>query len=361
MGIFIQRQITLLENDFHFHVVYVQAINDLTTDFDLVSTKVSPTFNEHIVYFKNNTGVLKKLINFYRYKKAQKIGVAAIKAPIDLCHIHVPYRSAMPALRLYKKNKTPFFITEHWSGHLNGQYQQKNAIDKFLYRRIINKATKISTVSKALQKAFLKNTKVESQIIPNYIERIEVAKTTNTNQTINLLTVGDFDDKTKNITGILHAFKAALATTPNLKLTLIGGGPDEEKIKRTATALEIPHPQIEFLGRQNHAFVLNAMTKCDFYICNSRYETFGMTVAEALFCGKPVIATRCGGPEEFLHSNNGILISANNTVEATELTEAIKKMSSTFNTYDANKISTEINNLFGKDTIHKKWLDFYKT
>ena len=40
----------------------------------------------------------------------------------------------------------------------------------------------------------------------------------------------------------------------------------------------------------------------------SRSETFGVAYIEALSCGVPVIATRCGGPEGFVHTGNGILV-----------------------------------------------------
>jgi glycosyltransferase involved in cell wall biosynthesis len=99
---------------------------------------------------------------------------------------------------------------------------------------------------------------------------------------------------------LLTAFHQAFQTNPNLHLTLIGGGPDEDKIKTHLQKLNLPSQAITLKGRLAHEEVLRAMATCDFYICNSRYETFGMTVAEALYAGKPVICTRCGGPETFL-------------------------------------------------------------
>ena len=37
-------------------------------------------------------------------------------------------------------------------------------------------------------------------------------------------------------------------------------------------------------------------------------ETFGVAYLEALSCGIPVIATRCGGPECFVNEHNGIMV-----------------------------------------------------
>lgn len=46
--------------------------------------------------------------------------------------------------------------------------------------------------------------------------------------------------------------------------------------------------------------------ECDFFVLNSNFETFSVVTAEALAYGKPVIATRCGGPEEFVNKIMGI-------------------------------------------------------
>lgn len=51
-------------------------------------------------------------------------------------------------------------------------------------------------------------------------------------------------------------------------------------------------------------------------------EVFGLTIAEALALGKPVVATRCGGAEEQIESGrNGLLVEPN---EAQVLTEAMQ-------------------------------------
>ena len=47
------------------------------------------------------------------------------------------------------------------------------------------------------------------------------------------------------------------------------------------------------------------------FVLPSELETFCVACAEALFCGLPVIATRCGGPESFVDETNGVLIPVN--------------------------------------------------
>ncbi|NOQ71673.1 MAG: glycosyltransferase [Crocinitomix sp.] len=359
LGIFIQRQVALMQNEFQLQVVYAQAMPDLKQDYELISSHENG-FEEHIVYFKSGKGFLKKLINLKRYKKAQQLGLKQVSGTIDICHIHVPYRPALLAFELLKKG-IPFLVTEHWSGHLNNNYQRKNILDKLFYKRVLKKAKKISTVSKALQIAFKKNTGFDSTVIPNIIERRPKVEKSNSGK-INFLSVGDFHNETKNFSGLLHAFKVVNASHPKTQLTLIGGGPDYEMIVNLAHDLKFPEGALIFTNRQNHEFVLNAMNNCDIYVCNSRFETFGMTVAEALLSGKPVVSTKCGGPEEFLSEANSILVSPSppqDNSEHQELAEAMLKMTHTFKAYDSEKISTEVNLKFGEETVKEKWSQFY--
>tara|TARA_B110000037_G_scaffold19257_1_gene20318 strand:+ start:26916 stop:28040 length:1125 start_codon:yes stop_codon:yes gene_type:complete len=360
LGIFIQRQVALMKDEFNYQVVYAQAIPDQDQPYKLVSSHDNG-FTEHIVYFKSGTGVFKKLINLKRYKKAQQIGLKEIKEKIDFCHVHVPYRPALMALSLNKKG-VPFVVTEHWSGHLNGIYQSKNIFDRFIYKRVLKKAKKISTVSEALKQAFKKNTGFDSTVIPNIIERTLPISESNS-EVVEFLSVGDFHNETKNFSGLLYAFKVVNEMFPKTRLKLVGGGPDYEKIVRLANDLKFPDRAVIFTNRQRHEFVLEAMNACHTYVCNSRFETFGMTVAEALHCGKPVVSTRCGGPEEFLHENNSILVSPSpkqNDSEHQELAEALLKMTVEYKNFDGEAISAELKSRFGKEAVQEKWRAFYK-
>lgn len=365
LGIFNQRQLLLLKDDFRITVIFVQAVTDQNSIYQRITNRITPSFTEHIIYFSMAKGPFRKITNFIRFNRAQKLGIAAITETIDAFHIHVPYRTALPAIRAYRKSKTPYFITEHWSGHLNGLFIKKNSLDRMIYRRVLKRASGITTVSAILQNAFKKNTGFDSTLIPNVIEKTTEFKEQKDEPSsfIEILSVGDLIDETKNHSGLLEAFNRALQSKQNLRLTLIGGGPDEKKIHELVQKLNIPSENINLPGRQDHKMVLEAMHKCDFYICNSRYETFGMTIAEALIAGKPVISTKCGGPEEFLNTDNSLIIELiNNTNQAnyTVLSENIIKMANTYHNYNASQISTDITLRYGKEAVRQKWLMFFQ-
>ncbi|MBK9190991.1 MAG: glycosyltransferase family 4 protein [Crocinitomicaceae bacterium] len=209
-------------------------------------------------------------------------------------------------------------------------------------------------MSKLLAEKFKENTGFQTVVIPNFIEKYNSPVHFQSDKT-EILSVGDMNDGVKNFSGLIEAFSEALKINSRLNLTIIGGGPDENKILHLIEKLNLKN-NIQFLGRQNHEFVLKQMHLCHFYICNSNNETFGMTVAEALRAGKPVISTRCGGPEEFLHEHNSLLTEPGNNEN---LSESILQMTANLRNYDADKIAAEMEEKFGQEIIRKNGWNFF--
>jgi len=67
--------------------------------------------------------------------------------------------------------------------------------------------------------------------------------------------------------------------------------------------------KVNFLGLISNDHVHAEMKSADAFVLSSHYETFGVVLIEALACGKPIIATSCGGPECIVNKKNGLLIT----------------------------------------------------
>jgi glycosyltransferase involved in cell wall biosynthesis len=65
--------------------------------------------------------------------------------------------------------------------------------------------------------------------------------------------------------------------------------------------------RVRFLGEVTPADVAALMRNSAVLVVPSRRETFSLVTAEALASGTPVVATRCGGPEEILTDDYGQL------------------------------------------------------
>ena len=62
--------------------------------------------------------------------------------------------------------------------------------------------------------------------------------------------------------------------------------------------------------------VPNALAAFDVYALTSRYEGFSLALVEAMATGLPVVATRCGGPEQILDDGVTGLLVENGSAEA---------------------------------------------
>lgn len=71
---------------------------------------------------------------------------------------------------------------------------------------------------------------------------------------------------------------------------------------------------VKFLGLIDEGEKELLLKRCDVLILPSEYEAFGVVLAEAMACGKPVIATKTPGPIEIVkHGENGFLIEKNSS------------------------------------------------
>lgn len=114
----------------------------------------------------------------------------------------------------------------------------------------------------------------------------------------------------KNPLGLVEAFKRAFAPGegPKLVLKSINGDKCLAELRRLEDAAA-GHPDIVVLDRYVSAGEKNAMAaSCDCYVSLHRSEGFGLTMAEAMLYGKPVIATAYSGNLEFMDDDNSYLV-----------------------------------------------------
>jgi GalNAc-alpha-(1->4)-GalNAc-alpha-(1->3)-diNAcBac-PP-undecaprenol alpha-1,4-N-acetyl-D-galactosaminyltransferase len=113
----------------------------------------------------------------------------------------------------------------------------------------------------------------------------------------------------------------AFAKIPDktIHLLLLGEGPEEVVLKKLCLALGV-QDRVHFLGFVNNPYVWMAHAQC--FVLSSRWEGFGLVVAEALACDTSVVATNCvAGPSEILDNGRyGLLVEPEN---ARALTQAI--------------------------------------
>ena len=192
-------------------------------------------------------------------------------------------------------NQTPFLISEHWSGYHKKGYAQLKSISKILRKKSAKHANQIFVVSKFLKEDMIKcGLKGNYTIIENVVDGIalEIEK----NKTFSFVFAGDLVQETKNVKGIIEAFSEVLKQHKDIKLDIIGDGKDLKNYNALSNRLKLNN-HVSFHGNRNNDYVIKTLSQSHVLILNSYFETFSIICAEALLCGIPVIATRCGGPK----------------------------------------------------------------
>jgi glycosyltransferase involved in cell wall biosynthesis len=359
LGVFIQKHAQAISLKDDIVVLYIHSAKNLIAKFDC-ELNTSDNISEIIIYFRKNNSMFSKIINSLNYFRAFKLGLSysgTDKKKPDIIHSYILVRTGIIAWYYSRKWKIPFIISEQWSGYVTGKFLASAWIRKKSVNYIVRKAKAITSVSdfllKGMHRCGLKN-KIE-KVIPNVIETNHSISNISNKEFVQVLLVADLVDEIKNISGVIKMI-AYLPREMRVILKIVGGGPDEKKLKQLTEENGLINRKIFFEGLKKNSEVYQYLSECDFLIMNSRFETFSLICAEAMSCGKPVLATRCGGPDEFINSDCGILIEPDDT-------ESLKRnfefMINNYDKFDPIKIKTHVINRFSKEIISKSFHDLY--
>ncbi len=93
-----------------------------------------------------------------------------------------------------------------------------------------------------------------------------------------------------------------LADDPRYRLVVVGGGPDEQRLKG------LLGDRAAFLGLLHGDDLSRAYASLDLFVHTGRYETFCQSAQEALASAVPVVAPAAGGPVDVVaHGATGLL------------------------------------------------------
>jgi len=222
----------------------------------------------------------------------------------DVVQLNVIQKQGLFALWLKKHYGIPYLIVEHWSGYLpqNGQFMRMSVPKKKMYRLIAKEATMILTVSEPLTKAMqvcgIENARWGhiDNVVDEFFFRPSVKSQAPKVKT--LLHVSCFDERAKNVKGLLRAAKMLSEKRQDWRLVLVGTGVDYEDVSAYADRLEIPKDLLKWTGELTPREVADEMYRADALVLSSRYETYGVVLAEAAAVGLPVLSTPVGIAEQ---------------------------------------------------------------
>ncbi len=117
--------------------------------------------------------------------------------------------------------------------------------------------------------------------------------------------------KQKGYPFLIQALPKVLTRFPNIRLLIVGGAgvpgeSNEQEVQQLVRTLGLEHV-VHFLGWREDIGEILGVT--DIFVLPSLWEGFGLTLVEAMFAGKPVVATRVDAiPEVVAEGETGILV-----------------------------------------------------
>lgn len=303
-------------------------------------------------------GPMRKMVNLFRYRRAALGGWERLnteRGKPDLVHVHIMVRPALLALWIKRRSRIPYIISEQSSEYLDGKYAGKSAVFKMLSKGLFRRASAVVAVSPFLGEALVAHGLcTEYKVVPNVIPGLD-RPLPPPGSPGHFLVVADLVDRTKNVSGVLRAMAQARKHEPRIKLTVIGDGPDRAALEQLAADLGIS-AWVTYLGRLANREVLDRMAHAAGVIINSNVETFSVVTGEALAQGKPVIATRCGGPMAFVTPENGIMID---TRDDDALAHAMVDLTQNADRYNAATIRDSVNSRSSPEAVGRTLLELY--
>ena len=130
-----------------------------------------------------------------------------------------------------------------------------------------------------------------------------------------LLVVARADDPRKNLPMLLQAFRIMRDRLPDLHLVVAGKRPKTSHLADLAGQLGVAE-YFHLLGPVSEEDVPRLCRGAQAFALSSLQEGLGIAPMEAMACGTPVIATRCGGPEDYVIDGQTGLLVPNDDPEA---------------------------------------------
>ena len=351
-GLFVQRhaEAAALFND--ITVIYCHACerqqDNKTTRQQAKKFEIARTNENNVdtirVYYKKPKNKILSLIRFYRANmKALKLC-----GKPDLIHVHILTRLGVIAWIQKKLHKTPYIITEHWSRYLPGN-DFGGFLRKLFTKIVVRNAETITTVTENLAIA-MKNHELKNDnyvVLPNVVNLDMFHISEKNNNPCNIIHISCFEDKSKNISGLLESLKIIDDKGIDFQCKLIGEGMDLDLMKEKAKNLQLIN-KVSFTGLLQGQALADELSSGDFLVLSSNYENMPVVILEALASGLPVVSTNVGGIKEMIDDTKGILVEPRNK-EA--LAEAMIKMIETHKNYDANYLRNSVIEKYGYESV----------
>lgn len=284
------------------------------------------------------------------------------KEKIDLIHAHFGLQGGLIAHAISQKMNIPYVITEHHAGFLEGPemfqwVQEKIQENLHVYNHastVFAVGEKLNDILKSWGVCYLSTlfNPTGRSFVSDLIPKLEQSP-------FYFFSLGRLHPQ-KGFEVLIQAIKVLLKDNffqnHPCRFYIGGSGRNAEEYQGMVRDFGAQEYVI-FLGALSQEEALKWYDKTHAFVLPSRVESFGIVYAEALARGRPVIATRCGEPENFINDKVGLIVEPDNPKE---LAKAIQEMVLHYSKYDSQELQDHIRPLVDPDLFCEKVMDYYR-
>ena len=269
--------------------------------------------------------------------------VAREKGRPDIVHVHFA-DTAVSIVEACRKRGIPYVVTEHASSIMD---DEKAAGQAEMMRYVYENAAAVIAVSPALASQIEKFTGVKAAVVDDIVDtgvfRLERQEKTDG---FRFVSAGHAEYR-KGFDVLVAAFSRVCAVRDDCQLTIMGDGAELENIKRQIAGLGLMD-KVCCTGYFRRGEFARKLNESDCFVLASRHETFGVVYAEAMCCGVPVIATRCGGTEGFIGAEDGLMVDVD---DVAGLAKTMLSICEDVQKYDKAAIARRARERFSPDAV----------
>lgn len=229
----------------------------------------------------------------------------------ELVNVHAPV-PGIADLTALVSGRIPLVVTWHAGSMIKGGHWTDPILwlyENIAMRGLMNRAKRIICTSNFVRNGFLKRYAHKSLTVHPGTDLQRFTPSTPPTTPSILFAAGGLGrgDTHKGLHYLLDALPAVRQAVPNVTLRIIGEGELQADYQAQADRLGVGD-MIMFVGRRYGQELVQEYQSAQVYISPTTNDSFGMTIAEAIACGRPVIASAIGDiPELIEHDRTGLL------------------------------------------------------
>jgi glycosyltransferase involved in cell wall biosynthesis len=232
---------------------------------------------------------------------APQMAIAVRKADADVVHAHNYHAFPLFFVALGVTDQR-FVVTTHYHGESASYFRDALlSLYRPFGRWAVQQADEVIAVSEWEQDQLREDFGVDATVIPNGVdvERFAEAEPEERERPY-LLCVGRLEE----YKGVQYVIRALLEL-PDYDLVVAGTGPYRDELEETAQEESVAE-RVHFLGYIDDQHLSRLYTGAEVYVSMSEFESYGITIAEALAAGTPCVVREAGGLREWTQKD-GVL------------------------------------------------------